>query len=158
MDGLVLFCSCYSSLRSRERASRIPPKTCANGSWGLKLAHVGSLFALFSRLGRFLNVLARLGRFCAFGNDFFQFLNDFSSILWRFGTDFWWIWGVFGKYGDLMKMKEIHWKTNAFSLFSKIRTFKFQQKIDETTMQIQIGKAQAKSSVASSVWHGSGQH
>ena len=89
MDGLVLFCSCYSSLRSRGWASRIPPRT---GTWahvGLKLAHVGSFFALFARLGRFLNVFGSSWPFLyVWKRVFFNFWLIFHWFRQEFGTIF----------------------------------------------------------------------
>ena len=68
------------------RVSRRGRMSLASGglSW-LMLAHFSHFFRVW---GAFCAFSARLGRFLAFSNDFFQFLVDFSSILSRFGKDF----------------------------------------------------------------------
>ena len=54
---------------------------------------IGSGWFMLDLFSHFCSCLKRfwlvLDVFFAFGNDFFQIFNDFSSILWRFWNDFW---------------------------------------------------------------------
>ena len=49
-------------------------------------------------------------------------------------------------------------KTNGFSLFSKIRTIKIQQKIDEQLLQVWVKQKQTKKSIKNWVWKNLGIH
>ena len=50
MESLLIVYSSYSSIRSRERASRIPPRPTGAGPSWLMLGHVGLFFAFFALL------------------------------------------------------------------------------------------------------------
>ena len=68
----------------------------------------GTFFALGPVLGASWAFLARLVAFFAFFNFVFTFWLDFSSIWGRFWNDFRMIFGVFCKYGDLVKNNKNH--------------------------------------------------
>ena len=52
MESFLIVYSSYSSIRSRERASRILPRPIGAGPSWLMLGHVGSFFAFFAHLKR----------------------------------------------------------------------------------------------------------
>ena len=52
MESFLIVYSSYSSIRSRERASRIAPRPIGAGPSWLMLGHVGSFFAFFAHLKR----------------------------------------------------------------------------------------------------------
>ena len=83
------------SIRSRDRGSRIPPRTGPFCSWGLKLAHVGSFCALLSLLGR---VLLVSGGSSSPVCHFFTFRDAPASILAGSGT----VWGGFWRLRHLI--------------------------------------------------------
>ena len=52
MESFLIVYSSYSSIRSRERASRIAPRPIGGWPSWLMLGHVGSFFAFFAHLKR----------------------------------------------------------------------------------------------------------
>ena len=88
MDGLVLFHSYQSSLRSTGRGSRIPSRRGFQGSWSAKLAYFSHCFAIVSH---FLKLLKSSW---FWGSIFLDFVIDFG---W-FGEGLGWFWEGFGMF------------------------------------------------------------